>query len=267
MNKENDYFEANQKLWDAKTRIHLSSDFYDMDTFRKTRNSLNPIEQELLGDVQGLSLLHSQCHFGQDTLSLQNLGAECVGFDLSPAAIGQAQELNKELGLDANFLVSNIYDLHKNLNQQFDLVFTSYGVIAWLPDMNRWAEQLMSRLKSGGTFVMVEFHPTLYMYDWDKNEIGYTYFNGGNPTRDVEQGTYADRAADITLEEYFWQHSLAEVMNALISHGLNIEHLGEHDSTPYNIFREEVLRGPKEYLYQINGINIPCLFSIKGKKR
>lgn len=266
MNKENEYFEANQKLWDAKTRIHLTSDFYDMDNFRKTLNSLNPIEQELLGDISGRSLLHSQCHFGQDTLSLQKLGAECVGFDLSPAAIEQGKSLNKELGLDAQFLVSNIYELDKQLDRQFDIVFTSYGVIAWLPDMDRWAQQLMDRLRPGGTFIMVEFHPTLYMYDWDKNEIGYTYFNGGSPTRDVEQGTYADRTADITLEEYFWQHSLMEVMNALIANGLIIEHLGEHDYTPYNIFNDAVVRAPKQYLYQVNGINIPCLFSIKGTK-
>ncbi len=88
--KHNKYFEANKALWNKRVDVHFNSDFYDKDKFRKTKNSLNSIELEELGDISGKSILHLQCHFGQDTLSLANLGAEVTGVDFSEEAITRA---------------------------------------------------------------------------------------------------------------------------------------------------------------------------------
>lgn len=265
--KEQEYFDINQKLWDAKTKIHVGSAFYNMNAFLKGENSLRKIELAELPSLEGLSVLHSQCHFGQDTLSMQRMGAQCTGVDISPVAIKQAREYNTQLGLDTKFIQANVYDIDKHLSEKFDLVFTSYGVIGWLPDLDRWAYQLMSRIKSGGMFFITEFHPTMYMYDWNTCKIGYSYFNAGEPTLEIEDGTYADKDSDIKLKEYFWQHSLSDIFNALIKYGLEIQSFNEYDYSPYQIFGKEIKRAEQEYLFQVDGTDLPLVFTLKGIKR
>lgn len=265
--KEQEYFDVNQELWDAKTEIHVGSAFYDMKAFFNGETSLRKIELAELPPLAGKTILHSQCHFGQDTLSLQRMGAQCTGIDFSTAAIAQAKAYNTQLGLAAKFHQTNVYEIDKHIQEQFDLVFTSYGVIGWLPDLDRWAHQLMSRLKSGGMFYMVEFHPTMYMYDWDSCKLSYSYFNSGEPTLEIEEGTYADRKSDIKLKEYYWQHSLSEILNSLIKYGLEISSFNEYDYSPYQIFGKEIKRAEQEFLFQVEGTNLPLVFSLMGVKK
>ena len=266
MNNEKEYFDTNQKLWDEKTRFHIKSDFYDIPGFLAGKNSLAKIELAELPDLEGKKVLHAQCHFGQDTLSMQRMGAQCTGIDLSEVAIAEARKYNAQLGLDARFIATNVYDMDKQIDEQFDLVFTSYGVIGWLPDLKRWAHQLVKRLAPGGTFYIAEFHPTMYMYDWNTKKLEYSYFNSGSPTMEIEDGTYADRSADIQLKEYFWQHSLEDILMALLGEGLKIDSFKEYDYSPYQIFGNEEKRAEGEYLFGINGHNLPLVFSLKGTK-
>jgi len=267
MSQEKEYFKTNKKLWDEKTRIHIKSDFYDLPGFLKGHNSLRKIELAELPDLRGLKILHSQCHFGQDTLSMQRMGGLCTGIDLSEVAIEHARKYNEALGLDAKFIAANIYDLDKHIEEQYDLIFTSYGVIGWLPDLDRWAHQLMKRLKSGGIFYIAEFHPTMYMFDWDTQKVSYHYFNTGSPTLEIEEGTYADRESAIKLEEYYWQHSLEEIFSALMKEGLEITSFKEYDFSPYPIFGKEEKTADQEYIFKVNGFKIPLVFSLQGLKK
>ena len=159
------FFESNRESWNKRTAVHKDSAFYDLDAFKKGRSSLNAIELEGLGDVSGRSLLHLQCHFGMDTLSWQRLGAQCVGVDLSDEAIKLAREINTELGLDARFVCCNVYDLPEHLDGSFDIVFTSYGTIGWLPDLDKWAAVVARYLTPGGVFYIADFHPVLWKMD------------------------------------------------------------------------------------------------------
>lgn len=158
---ETDYIEINRKSWNNKTDVHFESEFYDNNSFIKGKLSLNPIELNLLGDVKGKSVLHLQCHFGQDTISLDRLGAFATGVDLSDKAIFKAKELASLTGSDANFICCDIYELPKYLDKKFDMVFTSYGTIGWLPNLNKWANIVSGFLKLNGKFILVEFHPVL----------------------------------------------------------------------------------------------------------
>ena len=159
----NKAFEINRDTWNKKVAIHAKSDFYNLDNFKKGKSSLNEYELKALGDVSNKSLLHLQCHFGQDTLSWSRLGAKCTGIDLSDEGIKLAKQLNDELKLDANFLCCNVLDISKLISNQFDIVFTSYGTIGWLPDLKPWAQMISERLKNGGVFYMVEFHPIVWI--------------------------------------------------------------------------------------------------------
>ena len=188
---EQDYRDVNRKSWNNRVDAHFKSDFYNVTEFIKGKTSLNSIELDLLGDVQNKSILHLQCHFGQDSISLARLGAKVTGVDLSDKAIQTAQELNAKTNTNVDFICCDIYDLPAHCTQQFDIIFTSYGTIGWLPDLNKWAAIIAQFLKPGGKFVFVEFHPVVWMFDDDFSHIKYVYHNTG-PIVENETGTYAD---------------------------------------------------------------------------
>ena len=264
---EQKHLDTNRILWDKKTEIHKDAEFYNLKGFLDGETSLKEIELAALKDrLAGKSVLHLQCHFGQDSLSLARLGAQVTGIDFSKTSIALARSLNEQLGLDAQFVVSDLYSLPENLSGQFDFIFTSYGVITWLPDLDRWAKVVQHFLKPGGTFYMAEFHPTLYMYDHDNQKIGYRYFDHSEPYEEVEQGTYADKKADIAQREYFWSHSLASVFQSLIKQKLQLIDFQEFDFSPYNCFPYMQEVEPDRFVYGDLINRMPHVFSIEMKK-
>ena len=258
-------FNTNRETWNKKVAIHAASDFYDLDSFKKGASSLNCFELDALGDVRGKSLLHLQCHFGQDTLSLQRMGAECTGVDISDTAIQLAQDLNSELILDAKFVCCNVLDTSKHVSEEFDIVFTSYGTIGWLPDLKPWAKMIYERLKPGGTFYIVEFHPIAWMYDYTDSppELIYGYQQKEAIYEEYE-GTYANPASNMVSKEYGWNHGLGEVITALSTVGLKTEYLNEYEQSPYNIFPGLVKND--QGLYKLPKGLYPLVFELKASK-
>lgn len=250
--------EINRAAWDQRTALHLKSEFYDLESFRAGRCSLNSIELETLPEVEGKSLVHLQCHFGQDTLSWARRGAQVTGVDFSPEAIKAARELASDLRIEARFLESDVLKLE--LDEQFDIVFTSYGVLTWLPDLQRWAETVASLLRPGGYFVMVEFHPALMMLDFDTATLSYDYFR--KPYREEVAGSYAARDPGSTHVEHFWTHSLDEVLTPLLSEGLTLLEFREFDYSPYGCFPNMVEQSPGIWRWR-SKIRLPHLFSLK----
>jgi ubiquinone/menaquinone biosynthesis C-methylase UbiE len=260
------YFNANKELWNQRTMVHKDSSFYDLHSFLNGKSSLNKIEVEELGDVKGKKILHLQCHFGMDTLSLARMGAKVTGIDLSDTAISEARKLNEQLGLDAEFICCNVYDLKDHLSEEFDIVFTSYGVIGWLPDLNKWAKIISHFTKPNGFFYMAEFHPVVWMMDENFERIKYYYHNQELIEIDSE-GTYTDRSADVKGKEYSWNHSISEVLNALISHGLQLSFFNEYSYSPYPCFNN-IVQGP-DGNWRVKGLEdkIPMVYSLKADRK
>lgn len=261
MSIQKDYLTINKASWNNRTETHLHSEFYDVKGFIQGNSSLNDIELAMLGAIKGKSILHLQCHFGQDSISLQRLGATVVGVDLSDKAIENAVQLAKETNAAATFICCDIYELPKYLDQQFDIVFTSYGTITWLPDLTKWAEIISHFLKPNGKFIFVEFHPVMWMFDDKIEKIGYPYFNE-HPICETETGTYADKTASITQSYVTWNHSLSEVIQSLIDKKLMITAFEEYDYSPYNVFHNMKEVAPKQYKIQHIEHNIPLVYSI-----
>ena len=261
MNAGLNYIDKNKDLWNKRTEYHFRSSFYNLEGFIKGESSLNNIELTLLGDVTNKTILHLQCHFGQDTLSLARLGAITTGIDLSDKAIEKAKELAAQLNLNTRFICCNIYDLPNHLNEKFDLVFTSYGTVGWLPDLKRWGQLIANFLKPDGKFVMAEFHPFLWMFDYEFERIEYSYFKK-EAIVELEAGTYANSKAPINMESVTWNHSLSEVFRALVSNGLQIDDLREYDYSPYNCFRHTEQVGEKKFVIKHLGDKIPMVYSI-----
>jgi len=260
------YLDINKNSWNARVEPHLESDFYFVDEFLKGRNSLNSIELDLLGDVTGKSILHLQCHFGQDSISLSRMGAKVTGIDLSDKAIDAAKDLAHKCGTDTEFICTDVYNLPNVLNEKFDIVFTSYGTIGWLPDLERWANVVSHFIKADGEFIMAEFHPVVWMYDDDFDDVTYHYFNE-KPIIETSVGTYADTAADIVQDYVSWNHPLSDVLQNLISKNLVLENFREYDWSPYPCFKhvEEFEKG--KWRIAKFGNKIPLVYAIKAKKK
>lgn len=263
MQDANNYIEVNKASWNKRTVVHIDSDFYDNDTFIKGKSSLNTIELELLGDVKGKSILHLQCHFGQDTISLSRLGSNSVGVDFSDKAIEKARELNTNETTDTRFICSDIYDLPNHLNEKFDIVFTSYGTIGWLPDITKWGGVVAQFLKPKGKFVIAEFHPVVWMFNDNFTAIEYPYLNA-EPIVEEAEGTYTDSKEDLKLDYISWNHGLGEVINSLLHNGLVIDKVNEYNYSPYNCFKGTIEFEEGKYRIEKLGDKIPMVYAIEA---
>jgi SAM-dependent methyltransferase len=250
--------ETNRRAWDVRTREHVGSRFYDVEGFLAGNSSLKAIERAALGDVAGLRLLHLQCHFGLDTLSLARLGAHATGVDFSPEAIAQANDLARRTQLAAEFALCDVYATPDTVGGGFDRVFTSYGAIEWLPDIGRWARVVADCLRPGGRFHLVEFHPCGYALQGDP------YFHSPVPMR-IEERSYTENATEV-VPLHVWTHPLGDVVNALIRAGLRIESLNEFPWSPYDCFPGLVEREPGRFYRDAGQPELPMVYSISASK-
>ncbi|GAA4812488.1 class I SAM-dependent methyltransferase [Litoribaculum gwangyangense] len=265
MNNNEKYFEINKQTWNQKVKVHAKSDMYDLEAFKNGKSSLGSYETEALIDVKGRSLLHLQCHFGQDTLSWSRLGATCTGVDLSDEGIKLAKKLNNELGLDAQFVCCNVLDTSKYIKETFDIVFTSYGVIGWLPDLKPWGKMIAERLKKGGTFFMAEFHPIVWMFDYLEGKPVMKYgYNQDEVIYEEYEGTYANTNSKMISKEYAWNHGLGEVVTALTQAGLHMEYLKEYHESPYDVLPELIKTDSGMFVTKDN--LYPLIFTLKATK-
>ena len=260
--------ETNRTNWNERTPVHAASSFYDVEGFKNGRTTLTDIERREVGDVSGKSLLHLQCHFGMDTMSWSRLGAKATGVDFSDTAIDLARSLNDEVGTDARFIHSNVYDLPEVLAEEFDIVFTSYGVLNWLPDLDRWAEVIDKHLKPGGTFYIVEFHPFSDVFEQsDSGDMIPTYaylhhelfFDGD------DEPSYAGSQL-IESPTYEWQHSLGEIVTSLVTAGLQIEFLHEFPFNSYPLHPVIEQGDDGWWRFTKHNESYPQMFSIKATK-
>lgn len=264
------YLRTNLEKWDELVDIHAQSEGYALKQFKQGKNKLHSIEREEMGSVKGKSLLHLQCHFGMDTLSWAMLGAQVTGMDFSPKAIQLAQSLSAELNIPGRFICCELYDLPRHLDEQFDIVFTSYGVLCWLPDLQKWAQLISRYLKPGGTFYIVESHPFSMVFDDDPGmkdlRVRYPYFNK-QPTRFEEEGDYADPDAHVQSKvDYEWTFTMGGIINNLIEAGLQIEFLHEFPYLCWRQFAFEEVSKDGYYRLPKGMPSIPLAFSLKAKK-
>ncbi len=232
MAPEEDWIAINKAMWDERVPIHVASEFYDVEGFLAGDSTLRQFELDELGDVDGLTLVHPQCHFGLDTLSWARRGARVTGLDFSAPAIAAAREVAARAGIEAEFVHANVYDAAAALaGRRFDLVYTGLGAINWLPDIERWARTMAQLVAPGGRFYLAEFHPFTEVYADNDLALARSYFERG-PVHYDEPGTYADLEAPTTQNRSVeWVHRLGDVVSAIAGAGLRIEFLHEHDYT------------------------------------
>ncbi|WP_409182589.1 class I SAM-dependent methyltransferase [Amycolatopsis sp. VS8301801F10] len=242
-----DSFEINRANWDDRAPIHARSAYYEFDKFKSDPAHLSQVvrfDQPRLGDVSGLRTVHLQCHIGTDTLSLHRLGAKISGLDLSPASLAEARKLAEAAGADIDYHEANVYDAVEVFGENtFDLVYTGVGALCWLPKISRWAEVVARLLRPGGRLFMREGHPMLWTLDEESERAWpkYDYFEHDEPLVFSDDTTYVDTDEPMrTTTTHSWNHSLGEVVTALLDQGLILTGLTEHDTAAWNALPHEM---------------------------
>lgn len=257
--------EKNRIAWNM-----LSKDHYDY--FKKRLEEehilLNENIQRELGNISNKNLLHLQCNIGADTISLARMGLRLVtGVDLSDQNIIYANKLKEDFSMDQiQYIESDVLKLADFHFDQYDIVFTSEGVLGWLPDLKQWARVVRSMLKEDGFFYIYDSHPFLHIFDEQALQNGdldmkYDYFNA-KADKDEPIGGYASETKFST--NYWWNHSISDIVNALIEAGLVIEYIHEYDSLFWDMGKmTEISKGLYRYPKFKN--KFPMSYSLKAR--
>lgn len=250
------YRAANRAKWDELVQPHLTSGFYSVDALRAGTRTLDPIEEREVGDVAGLSVLHLQCHFGLDTLTLAQRGASVTGIDFSPEAIRTARSLAAELDLDATFVEGDLYAAPELISGRFDLVYTTWGTICWLSDLPGWARIAADFLKPGGRFYFADCHPMAYVWDEGAGvcdpaagrlRTKYPYFHAADPIVFDDPDDYGSDYKTTNTRTYEWAHPVGDIVTAVCGAGLVFEYLREHPVITWALLPSLVDRGDGLY--------------------
>jgi 2-polyprenyl-3-methyl-5-hydroxy-6-metoxy-1,4-benzoquinol methylase len=261
----------NRQNWNEVTPVHMRSPFYDVDGFLAGKSMLDEIELTGVGDVRGKSLLHLQCHFGMDTLSFARLGARVCGVDFSDVAIQAAHDLANKAGLSdvSRFICCDVLELDRYLDEQFDIVFTSYGVITWLSDLQKWAQNIARCLKPGGKFFIAEIHPLSMIFKdaTETFELGYNYFHDPVGVVFPPNPDYAEPSFTASQPEHYWAWPLMDIFSVLNAAGLEIHDFREYPFTVYEQFPQMTKGSDGFWHVPDHQTNVPLLFSLSAQHR
>lgn len=234
---EMDDTENTRQSWNIATRNH-NAHKGDQASFLAKGETLFPEELELLGAIDGAKLVHLQCNAGQDSVGLGKRGAIVTGIDLSDEAIAFATKLARDVGVNASFERHELLSWLHTTSERFDIAFSSYGAVGWLPDLDKWAQGIARVLKPGGRFVYVEFHPLVWSWGEDLRPTKDDYFSReaflepvGDYVKASGAALLAEREGTITantIPAKSWQYTLAEIVDALVRAGLVLECLREY---------------------------------------
>lgn len=273
MDNHDNHTRTNQTWWNEAAEVHAQGEGYQLKEFKAGMNKLHPLERVEVGNVEGKKLLHLQCHFGMDTLSWARLGAQVTGVDYAEKAIAIARKLSQELALNATFVCCDVHHLLEMFDAAgtYDIVYSSYGAICWLPDLQPWGEVIAHYLKPGGFFYIADGHPFMWAMDEKSSDfrLGYPYFSK-EPVKDEIPGTYAEQDAHLEhTTTYSWNHPLSEIFTSLISAGLTIDFFHEHPFCAWACLPEMEMGDDRFQRFTDPGKRemLPLMFSLKATKR
>lgn len=268
------FTQANRLNWNDRARLHASdtTGSYAAETVLGGGSSLHGIETAEIGDVSGRRIAHLQCHIGLDTISLKHLGAgRVVGLDFSPEAIAAAKAFAARAGADVGFVEADVMDAPEALGSEtFDLVFVTWGAINWLADIRAWGRTAASLLKPGGKLYLLEGHPGMNQLDWVENRRVMRFgwrTPASEPLTWDEAQTYTGDARPIRhTRNYEWIHPISGVVNAVITAGLRLDFLNEHDAVVWRAFPDLVTDDNREWRLPDGVPKFPLSFSLGATK-
>jgi 2-polyprenyl-3-methyl-5-hydroxy-6-metoxy-1,4-benzoquinol methylase len=271
---EPEWRRANRANWDERVRIHLGPHGYDLSDLRAGHGRLNAIKEAELPPVASKRILHLQCHFGADSLTLAQRGAEVVGLDFSGPAIDAARALAVELGLAdrTRFVQADVYDTLRAVPAppSFDIVFVTWDAITWLPE--RWTEIVAAMIRPGGLLYLADGHPVAYVFDDARRSSNgmpglFAPYFSRQPVVTEDTSDYIDSEAQLANPRiYNWIHPLGDLVTSLIASGFTLDWLHEHAAIPWRMFRALVQDDSGLYRWPDKPW-LPLAFSLAATRR
>lgn len=261
-----EYIRTNRDSWATIAQAHY-------ETFKSflsaNESTLNQTQLQELGDIEGKKLIHLQCNTGADTISLARMGAKVTGVDLVPENIHYAGKMASDCGIDdARFIESNVLEIMDKHDEKYDIVYTTEGVLCWLPDLFSWARNIGHLLADDGFLYVMDGHP--FFMIWDEDElpnlvVKYPYFRK-SADRDEWIGGYASEPKKAV--SYSWMYTIGEIINSLSQAGLHIEWFHEFDWLYYQLSAEKQRRDEGgKWVYPEHEKRLPYTFSLKATIR
>lgn len=264
---------AENKLnWNERVEGHLTG--YRVDRYINDPNHLSDcvtFDKDRLGDLNGLDVLHLQCHIGTDTITLARMGANVTGIDFAPDAIAAAQDICAKSGTPGRFIEAELYDAPAVLDEQFDMVYTGIGALCWLPDIDGWAAVVDHFVKPGGRLFITEAHPITWTIDDERDDdvlqIVRPYFEGRMSTWDADF-SYLGDATIANTRTNEWNHGLGEIFTALLKRCFEIKLFEEHRTIPWRV-TEAMVEDPEGWFQMPEAIadQIPLMYTLVAQKR
>jgi 2-polyprenyl-3-methyl-5-hydroxy-6-metoxy-1,4-benzoquinol methylase len=251
------FTQANREAWNLLAKTHSES--YHIGKLLAGEPLLNDLIRGEVGDVRGKSLIHLLCHIGTDTLSWGLLGAQVTGVDISPEAIQYARQLALQSGIDASFITSDVMDLLDQPPGTYDIVFSSTGVLCWIPDIDRFAATVRKLLKPGGFFYLNDGHPFRIILELNEQGLATVkndYFHRGA----YEYDSFTDYSVQnlvIPARSYEWDWTIGDIVTAFCQNGMRIAFLHEFPQFYYGGYPGYDVEIDKPEIY-------PCTFSLKA---
>ncbi|MCQ3828601.1 class I SAM-dependent methyltransferase [Microbulbifer elongatus] len=229
------YTEQTLKSWDQAAEIHHRrnpglADQTKAPDFNALHEEFNRLVDARL--VADSSVAQICCNNGKDLLSIKNKGAGyCLGIDGSSKFIEQARALaNHPHYSDVNFETHNVYEIPEHHHGKFDIVAITVGVLNWMPDLANFFTVCSRLLKPGGFMLMEEMHPVLNMYEeGNPSYIAYSYFNR-EAQIDTHGLDYFSGEKYDAEPNYYFQHTLSDILSAAIAGGLQLQTFEESRS-------------------------------------
>ena len=269
-----DYVAVNLANWNSRVPHHAQS--YGLDLFRIDPEHLSHVvrfDLPRLGSIEGLDVVHLQCHIGTDTLSLARLGARSVtGLDFSAAALEVAARLARDCATAIDWVESELYAAVEALGEaRFDLVYTGIGALCWLPDVSRWAQVVAALLRPGGRLFMREGHPMLWALADPRPDgllvVEYPYFETAGMHFSVPVSYVPHDTPLASPDIVHFNHGLAEILTALMDSGLSLVGIAEHETVPWNPFPDEMDEvAPGEYGLRDDPHRLAASYTLQAAK-
>lgn len=251
--------QANRKAWDGLAEVHYRN--YHIDRLLAGEPLLNDLIRTEVGDVRGKSLVHLLCHIGTDTLSWALLGAEVTGMDISAESLKYARKLAAQMGIEAEFIESDVMEAMGKARKRYDVVFSSTGVLCWIPDIDVYAQTVRHLLKDDGFFYLHDGHPFRNVLIDDAGSVSTDRIHGDYFRKKVweysDMGDYTDPDLKIPAPSYEWDWTMGEIITAFCKAGMRIEFLHEFPQYFYGGYTPHDCENDKVELF-------PCVFSLKA---
>lgn len=271
-----DWRAVNLANWESRVDVHTGVDGYDLAAFNDPDHLSTVVRYDLprLGRLDGLEVVHLQCHLGTDTVSLARLGSRSmVGLDFSPSALREARALAVRARAEVAFVEGDVYQAVELLgSDRFDLVYTGIGALCWLPSVYRWAQVVAGLLRPGGRLFIREGHPVLWSLGDPRPDgllvVEHPYFETDGVLFH-EETSYAGSGTVSAGDIVSFNHGLGEIFTALREAAMCVTGFDEHREVPWNPLAEAMVSSPDypgEFILADDRDRMPLTYTLQAIK-